>query len=345
MGKVKIIVKFFVTALPVLLASPLYAQHERGIELLGFHINGKFDVNFEQREFSGNPFEGKPYLTNYHHFIFISTRKKRFFFSAEVIKQYFYEFGADFGTVSLKFGKIFVPFGADPLFHHNYGGLTGFDQKFVPFIWTEHGANVSLKILQKTDFSIINEIYGVNAPKGDPTKLFEMTAPSSPGKFAIGDRLTIGYKSLTMFLSLYWNQYAGKNDSFLSGIDISLPYGFIDHPVLKNISFLAGFVRMDVEGDPQKIGKYFNFADYLRIGIMLPWNLEFRFITGTQTYQNYEGLVYDKSTADQKDSTAFNTALIYRRNGFLTQLQYVIRMEGKNEVKDDFVRVMIRFEF
>lgn len=316
------------------------------LEFGNIKINGKFDLAFESREFNTNPLQGKPSLINYHHFVFLTWRKKdsKFFFTSEVVERYFYEFGAKIDPISLKFGKILVPFGPDPLFHKSYGGLVGFDQKFLPVVWSEHGIDVSYTYKGK-DFGLINEIYIVNAPRGDQSKVFLPNAPSSLDKFAVGDRITIGVSKIMIFLSGYFNQYRSKYNYIMGAADVSLPYGFFGTGILERFSLSAGVLRANVEGDPNKVGKYFHFADYLRLGVMLPMNLEFRFISGTKTIQNYEGLVYDKSTADENDTTSFNFALIYRREGFSTQFQYIINMEGRYERKDDLFRVMVGYEF
>lgn len=326
---------------------PVLSYDARGIEAFGLLINGKFDVSFELREFYGNPFQGKPSLTNYHHFIFISRRKAedKFFFTAEVIERYFYEFGANFDRFALKFGKVLVPFGADPLFHHNYGGLTGFDQKFVPFVWSEHGGVFTAHILKNPEKKTIlsNDLFLVNAPSGDPTKEFSI-GKGDPSKFAIGDRVRFGYSHLIVYGSVYWTQYSKNYDLFMWGGDVSLAYGFLPYSLLKNLAVKAGFAYINVEGDPVKIGNYFHFSDYLRIDYKLPLNFTFRFLVGTKTMLNYKYPFYDKSTADTNDETAYNFALVYNRNGFSLQVQYVIKVEAK-EQKDDFARIMVGFEF
>ncbi|GBD03238.1 hypothetical protein HRbin19_00519 [bacterium HR19] len=327
--------------------SSALSEESKGFEAFGLLINGKFDVSFELREFYGDPFQGKPSLTNYHKFIFISRRKAedKFFFTAEVIERYFYEFGARFEKVEIKFGKVLVPFGADPLFHHNYGGLTGFDQKFVPFVWSEHGGVFTSHILKKPDKKLIlsNDFFLVNAPGGDPAKEFSL-GKADPSRFAVGDRVKFGYSHLIIYGSLYWTQYAKGYNFFMWGGDVSLAYGFLPYSFLKNLSLKAGFAYENVEGDPKKMGNYFHFSDYLRIDYKLPLNLTFRFLVGTKTMLNYKYPFYDKDTADQNDETAYNFALIYRRGGFFTQFQYVVKVEAK-EQKDDFARIMVGFEF
>jgi len=314
-------------------------------EVMGIMINGIFDVALESRQFYSNPFAGKFSLVNYHYFVFLSRRKanEKFFFSADIIGRNFYEFGAKLGRFTLKVGKVLIPFGADPLFHHNYGGLSGFDQKFVPFVWSEHGGVLTAKILEDMEkrFVVSNDFFVVNAPEGDPTQLFVMRT-ASPSNFAVGDRLKLGYSRLVGYLSGYFTEYAKGYPMFMWGGDLSLGRGFL--PFLEKLSLKAGFAYMNVKGDPKKIGTYFNFADYLRIEYDLPLNLTFRFLVGSRTTQNYKYPFYDKATQSADDETAYNFALIYRRNGFSLTTQYVIKVEAK-EQKDDFMRILFRYEF
>ncbi|GBD03571.1 hypothetical protein HRbin19_00863 [bacterium HR19] len=313
------------------------------INYLGLIINAKFDVSLESRNFNFNPLEGKYSLVNYHHFLFISRRttEDNFFFSAEVIERVFYEFGVRFPRFSVKFGRVLVPFGADPLFHHNYGGLTGFDQKFVPFIWSELGGVFNSHILRTEKILLSNDFYVVNGPSGDPEKIMTISA-GSPSNFAVGDRIKLGYSLLTAYASTYWVRYAPHYDLFMWGADFVGAYGFI--PFFKNLSLKLGFAYMNVVGNRQTVGNYYHYANYLRIDYKLPFNLFFRFIVGAKTFQNYSYPFYDTKTKDENDEFAFNFALMYRRGIFLSQIQYVKKLEGK-EIKDDFMRILFSVEF
>jgi len=317
----------------------------RGFEIWGIMINGIFDVALESREFHTNPFDGKFSLINYHHFVFLSRRKadEKFFFSAEIIGRNFYEFGAKLGRFTLKFGKVLIPFGADPLFHHYYGGLIGLEQKFVPFVWSEHGGVFTAKIFEDMKKRVIvsNDFFVVNAPEGDPTQVFVMSK-ASPSRFAVGDRLKIGYSRVIGYLSGYFTEYAKGYPMFMWGGDLSFARGFF--PFLKNLSLKTGFAYMNVKGDPKKIGTYFNFADYLKIDYKLPLNLTFSFLVGSRTTQNYKYPFYDKSTPSKDDETAYNFALIYRRGPFSLTTRYVIKVEAI-EQKDDFLRFHFKYEF
>ncbi len=317
-----------------------------GFEIGGLMLNGRFDLNLEMREFYGNLFDGTASLVNYHHFLFVSKQAERYFFSADVVDLNFYEFGFNLSErVSLKGGKILVPFGADPPFHHEYGGKNGFDQEFVPFIWAELGGDLLWRVIEgpKTDLS--NELYVVNAPNGDEAKVLLPNAVSAPDGFALGDRVKWGYGPYTAYLSFYWNRYTAGRDAFMYGADLSAAYGFLDWGVLRNVALRAGFARMDVEGEPVTMGDYFHFADYLRVDVRLPEHLFLRYLVGSKTIQNYSGLFYDGDNGDAKDTTTHSFALYYRRpDGHTFQAMYQVNLEALEE-KNDLFRLGWAYEF
>jgi len=53
-----------------------------------------------------------------------------------------------------------VPFGPDPLFHKNYGGLSAIDQKLLPVVWSSFGVNLRADAMLK-GFSLANDLYFV----------------------------------------------------------------------------------------------------------------------------------------------------------------------------------------
>ncbi|MCS7212774.1 MAG: hypothetical protein NZ927_00905 [Candidatus Calescibacterium sp.] len=343
-----LIVKSLVVIAHAITPSISHSITENGLEIKGLKINGKFDFSFELRDFKLNPFEGKAYFRNYHHFVFLTWRNKeqKFFLTAEIIERYFYEFGANIDNLSIKFGKLLVPFGPDPLFHKSYGGLTGFDQKFLPVVWSELGIDVSYTFFRTGRFIIANEVYVVNAPREDQTKVYLPNIGSSIDKFAIGDRLTLGTDKFILYLSAYWNQYKGKYNYVMGAFDVAFPYGFLGkEEIFRRLSLSAGILRSYATGDRDTVGSYFHFANYARLNIMLPLNLELRLLTGVKTIQNYRGLFYDKSTADNSDTASYNLALIYRIGLFSGQIQYIANSEFADEVEDNLFRVMFIFEF
>ena len=151
-------------------ASPHPAPGDLGLPL-GLMLNGRFDLAYERRGFSGSPLadDATNVLTSYHHFLFLSRESAAdpFGLSLEVLSLQFWE--AHFRwrpdrlpiRVLVSGGKIFVPFGADPLMHQSYGGLAGFDQKILPVIWAQEGAAAHLT-WQRRALAVTDDIYVVH---------------------------------------------------------------------------------------------------------------------------------------------------------------------------------------
>lgn len=319
------------------------------IQLAGFTINGRFDLNYEKGAFSGEEIgDGESSLKNYHHFVFLSRKKREepFSFTAEVVDLTFYEMAARFGgkkDKQVRFGKIFLPFGADPLFHHSYGGVSGFDQKLVRFIWAELGAALSHPIRQSGDLRIDNELYLVSGYKGKEDSVLAISGAGDPGTPALGDRLRIGKGKYSLWASTYWDPYEGGNNLFMYGIDAAASYGFIPVSALENLSVKLGFIRADVESEP--LGNYYHFGDYLQLDCKLPSDLRARYRTGAVTFENHGSLFFDTDRKDAKDTVSHTLALYWDYKLLSLGAEFIANLEAANEVNDDLVRLSAVLEF
>ena len=122
----------------------------------GLMLNGRFDLDYERRKFTGSPFDDSATnaLRSYHHFLFLSRESADdpVGLSLEVLTPAVLGGAlplarrAAAGRVLVSGGKIFVPFGADPLMHQSYGGLAGFDQKILPALWAQEGGAVHVTV-------------------------------------------------------------------------------------------------------------------------------------------------------------------------------------------------------
>ena len=63
--------------------------------------------------------------------------------------------------VSVKAGKLLVPFGAEPLFHQSYGGHAGFDQRVLPAVWAARGRWPPAAIGGGAGRALSADVYGV----------------------------------------------------------------------------------------------------------------------------------------------------------------------------------------
>lgn len=348
------LVLFVLTAVFVLSLPAMWAFADDGtsgrepplITLAGFNINGKFDLSFERGSFTGSPSVGTQTLKNYHHFVFLSrkTQDEPVFFNAEIVDATFYEAGVKVGEHrNVKFGKIFVPFGADPVFHHAYGGLSGFDQKLVPFLWTELGAVYKHDVLLRKTYKVQNEIAFVSGFKADKPDSLSISGGGDPGRPAVVDRFAWSRGRYSAWASLYWDQYLAGNNLFMWGGDLYAGYGFLPLPVLRNLSAKLGFVRADVQ---DKSGpNYFHFGDYVQLDCHLPLDLRARYRGGLTTTGNQKGLFFDSERDDVDDRVGHNVGLWWEHKLLTVGAEYFVNLETANEQPNDLIRIMTVIEF
>jgi hypothetical protein len=330
----------------------LVSQQHGNIRVAGFQINGRFDLAYEMGNFAvdgaGDPQNS---IKSYHHFIFLSRNQEDewFSFSAEVIDLSFYEVALKLGDAyRLRFGKVLVPFGADPLFHHSYGGVSGFDQKLLPFIWAEPGVVFEANLYQSNVFSLDNDLYAVAGIAGSQDQVLELTGASDPGTVAIGDRIRVGYDKLAASVSLYWDRYADSYNMLLWGFDLSAGYGFLPWSYLDRLAVKMGFLRADIQGSRSSgLLDYYHFGDYLQFDYRLPWTMGIRYRTGTVTMENVRGIFFDdreqKKTSD--DTLAHSFTVWKRYRGLTVAAELTINMEAAGEVDNDLFRLMAAIDF
>jgi hypothetical protein len=319
--------------------------HGAGITLAGFSINGRFDLAYEFTGFEGFPEDDNDALRNYHHFIFISRNKKDepFSISAEIIDLTFYELTIKLCKHSnIRLGKILVPFGADPLYHHSYGGLSGFDQKLTPVIWAELGASYQATILQG-DFTLENELYVVTGYRAEEDQVVSLSAAGDPERLALGDRIRAGYGKFSAYLSFYWNQYAPGRNLFLWGFDVAAARGFLPWPYLENLSVKLGLIRADVRSEV--LGDYYHFGDYLQVDYRLPKGVTLRYRTGMVAFKNHQNLFFDTDRKDAKDTVAHSFSIWWRTHLLSLGAEYILNLEAKDEIENDLIRFTAVVEF
>lgn len=341
---------FLATALFALTFPVVWAKADepapRSLSLAGLNINGKFDLNFERGGFTGSPSDGSQTLKNYHHFVFLSRKKQgeRVFFNAEIVDATFYEMGVKLGEHrNIKFGKIFVPFGADPIFHHAYGGLSGFDQKLVPFLWTELGAVYKYDVLPGKTYKVQNEIALVSGFKADKPDSLTIGGAGDPSRPALVDRFAGSRGRYSAWASLYWDQYLAGNNLFMWGGDLYAGYGFLPWSVLRDLSARLGFVRADVQ---DKSGpNYFHFGDYVQLDCRLPSDLRLRYRGGLTATDNRKGLFFDSDRDDVDDRVGHNVGLWWEHRLLTVGAEYFVNLEAGNEQPNDLIRFMTVIEF
>ncbi len=319
-------------------------------EVAGFRINGRFDVYYELGGFSadgsGDP---KSSIKNYHHFIFLSRNRQDEWFSlnVELIDQTFYEIGLKLSDrYQVRGGKIMVPFGADPLFHKSYGGVSGVDQELLPIVWAEHGAVFEANLYESDTFSIDNEAYVVSGIGGDADELLDLSRGSAPNTIAVGDRLRVGYGKFAGAASLYWSPYADDYNMLMWGFDLSAGYGFLPWRFIDRLGVKVGFMRADIQGSTASgLGDYYHSGNYLQLDYRLPCSMGVRYRTGMVTMENHDGFFFDDDRKDVDDAVAHSFSIWKSYRGLTVTAQYIINIEEAGELDNDVFRITAAFDF
>jgi hypothetical protein len=328
---------------------------------LGFMLDGRFSLDYERRQFTGSPFaEGSVNaLRSYHHFLFLSrdTTQDPCGLSLEVLTLQFWEAHCRVPRLpaplrlTIAGGKIVVPFGADPLFHQNYGGLGGFDQPVLPVIWAIEGAAAHLVVDHKplvlTDDLFVVRGYALPHPDSI-INLQSGFSPEDATKLAVGNRIGLSWMFVSAWYSAYYNPLGFGRRLFMQALDLTVwrPRGI---PVLEHFSLGAGLLRADVSGGGPGVGgvgfDYYDFADYLQLRYYpFDW-LYIQYRTGLRTFDNRRGVVLDKTRLTSADASTHNFAVVARSHGLTAGLYYFINLEKVDEVPNDLVRLSVIYDF
>jgi len=327
----------------------------------GIRIGGLFDASYERVDMNGSLSSGQNAFRNYHHFVFISRQGDDIpiGFNAEVINQYFYELTARLWRkgsfrVSARAGKIMVPFGPDPLFHKNYGGLSAIDQKLLPVVWSSFGASVRADALVK-GFSLADDLYvvqGFDLSARDSTLDMQSDLQAYDGaRVAVGDRVSLSRGPVTAWYSLYWNPMRFGRSLLMQAIDLAIwrPAW----PVVNRLALGVGLLRAHVStdssyGTPNAVpdaGAYYDFADYVWFRVYASNWLYLQARSGLMTFNNHTGFSYDAARATSADGSHHNLMLVAECAGAQFSLGYYWNFEKVDEYANDFLRFMVMYAF
>lgn len=325
-----------------------------GYELPGqIRLHGRFDVAYERYGYSDDPGDGKDAFRNYHRFLFLErhTKDDPFYFNAEVLGFNFYELGVrfhgerdDIWHASLTTGKVLVPFGADPLYHHAYGGRIGADQRVVPVVWSEFGLKGAIDldldpVALRFDAYVLRG-YALRKPT-DVLNLQTMSAPVDDLNYAAGGRISAAFQAATLTYSFYGGTLDHDRSLFMHALDASL--WRLDVPVLDRFAFTLGVMRADVWGGG--VPAYYNFADYLQVRFYATDCLYIQYRGGLDTRDNRSGLFTDAARLDQLDTSGHSVAVGWNQGNFTLVVQHHWQLELVDEIDDDFLRVTATYEF
>jgi hypothetical protein len=343
---------------PVRADDPLPPGHppvaSGGISLPGeVRLHGRFDVAYERHSYSDDLTEGKDAFRNYHRFLFVERRAKDdpFYFNAEVLGLNFYEIGLrlhgsreDKWSFSAAAGKVLVPFGSEPLFHHAYGGRIGQDQRFLPIVWGEFGVKAALD-LDLAPVGLRIDAYAVRgyAARNATANINLQTsmAPQDDLNFSGGGRISASLGPATVHYSVYGGTLDFDRSLFMQAFDVS--FWRLPFPVLEDIAVTFGVVRADVWGGGTPA--YYDFADYLQIR-WYPTDCFFiQYRGGLDMRDNRKGLFADGDRLDKLDTSAHSVAVGWNRGNFTLTVQHHWQLELVDEQDDDFFRVTATYEF
>jgi hypothetical protein len=351
---------------PVVAASAPPSPHHPGAGGVGLPfglmLNGRFDLNYERLNFTGSPFSdgATNALRSYHHFLFLSRESAGdpVGLSLEVLSLQFWDVHLRWRPengpirVLVSGGKIFVPFGADPLMHQSYGGLAGFDQKILPVIWAQEGAAVHVTYTRR-ELAITDDVYVVHGyalrQADGVLNLQGDFSPADAVKFGYGNRLGAAWGPLSAWYSAYYNPLGFGRRLFMQAADVML-WRMRNIPVVGHFSVAAGALRADVSGgDDQGVGgsglDYYHFGSYFQLRYHPTDWLIVQYRQGLRTFNNRRGVIVDDTRLTSDDASAHNFGLIARWRGVTGGLFYFINLEKGPEIPNDFFRLSVTYDF
>jgi hypothetical protein len=312
-------------------------------------------MNLERRGVSGQPFaEGQTQFQNYHHFLFLSRddADEPVNFTVELTALTFWEASLRVSPkqaryeLRLKVGKLIVPFGGEPLFHQSYGGLQGFDQKVLPVFWAQNGfaakATTRLDGVSLMADAFVLRGYGLR----DADSVLNLQSEFSPNddvRPAYGLRLNASVGPASAYYSLIVNGLGFGRTLVMQAADLSL-WRWHGVPVLERFTFALGFLRADISGGgPGK--DYYHFASYYQARFYFTNALYLQYRQGLRTFNNRRGVYQDTTRFTAEDGSAHNVGIVWRHKAWTTGAFGFWNLEKVSEVRDDFFRLVVAYEF
>ncbi len=325
-------------------------------------LNGRFDLNYERVGYNDHPFQsaGANALRSYHQFLFLTraSTSDPVTLTLEVLSLQFWEVGYRISRenwpvkVTAKLGKVLVPFGSDPLFHHSYGGHAGFDQKVLPVVFAREGLSVNVQ-RRVEQFALTGDAYviaGYRLRRADALLSLQSDfAPLEETKLGFGARLGGSWGPISLWYSPYFNTLGFGRRLFLQALDLTVwrPRGV---PVAQHFSLGLGLLRGDVSGGAEEGyggpgADYFHFASYLQLRYHPTDWLYVQYRQGLRSVGNRRGLFLDQTDLTRDDGSTHNLGVLARWRGLSAGLFHYWNLEKADEVPDDFTRLVVAYEF
>lgn len=320
-------------------------------------LHGRFDLAYEHSGYHDHPLQaGTDRFRNYHHFLFLTRDpgEDGVGLQVEAVDLSFYELHFQHRlletgpTLTARAGKLLVPFGADPLFHHNYGGRSGFDQRVLPPVWAQHGVSVNVEHrLVGVGAGLSWDAYALRGYALDAPDAFlnlqSDFSDSDANYFMFGQRLALSYRAATAYYSLVYNYLGFGRRLLLQALDVGV-WRWPGLPVLRDTTFDLGFIRADVTGGGPGQDS-FHFASYAQLRYYPQAWLYLQYRQGLHSLGNRRGVLEDTTRFGAEDGSTHNLAVVARRGGLSLGLYHFWFLEKAGEVPDDMTRVVVAYDF
>jgi hypothetical protein len=312
------------------------------------HISGRFDLNLEVSN-PNKEIQRSSQFRTYHKFLFLNVKPDdRISLEAEILDLSYYEIKYKvWREFELRFGKIWVPFGATP-FHHYYGGIQGspFQGLFLPNVWSEFGGSLGGTVHTGDLAQIDVDVFVIRGFETELGSVLQLSNGGTDDTYAFGQRTKIGFGKISIWGSALYNQFGLNNDGHLVlwGGDLLIEYGLVNAPIIRDLKLRVAFARADIKDDVlvkeqfNPDGWYYRYGDYAE--------LTYRGLPHISPRVRYGTIVDYDDVITNNDSHNTEIAALVRINRNLSVLlQYQLNMEDVNEIDNDLFRMQAVFEF
>ncbi|MBW2277016.1 MAG: hypothetical protein JRF63_05955, partial [Deltaproteobacteria bacterium] len=215
-------------------------------------------------------------------------------------------------NLSLRAGKIFVPFGLNE-FHHIIGGRVDELSSFLPETWTDHGLSLHHLAYDGDSLTVEYDLYVINGLAGTDGPVFgEGTGTDNNWEKGVGTRVKLDLpRNLSLVGNLYYDAWDAEGDHKIVfyGLGAELRRGFSKAPVLRRIGLRGEWARGEIQIPDSNyqsgiIDHAFARAGfYTEISSLLYEDVSFRFRTGLVNPDN--------TVTDEGDLWIYEPAVVY----------------------------------
>ncbi len=172
-------------------------------------------------------------------------------------------------TLTLKAGKLLIPFGTND-FHHIIGGRVDAFSRFLPETWGDFGLSLHHVLYDSENFSAEYEIYGVNGFSGvDEPNIADGSASDNNFWKGLGARVRMTFlrklKVTTSFYHDVWDA-DGDNHMVYYAVGAELQQGLIDLPILRHMRIRGEWARGEIQLDENNVQRGLINHAYARTG-------------------------------------------------------------------------------